>query len=83
MYIVHLHFLREMNLQFSTIAMRMHFFIFYMQICAYFGVRVMSIGVDFVLVTTRTLKRNLMYVIAESDGCLNTQFRTGVRPAFC
>ena len=51
--IVHLHFLRVMNLHFSTIA------IFYMRICAYFGVRFMSIGVKFVLGTKRTLKRNL------------------------
>ena len=58
--IVHLHFLRGMNLQFSTIAVRMHFFIFYMWICADFGARFTSIGVEFVLGTKRTLKRNLV-----------------------
>ena len=50
----------RMNLQFSTIAVRMHFFMFYMRICAYFGVRFMSIGVDFVLGPKQTLKRNLL-----------------------
>ena len=59
MCIVHLHFLRGMNLQFSTIAVRMHFFMFYVQIYAYFGVWFMSIGVEFVLGTKRTLKWNL------------------------
>ena len=57
--IVHLHFLSGMNLQFSTIAVRMHFFMFYMRICAYFGVRFVSIGVKFILGTKRTLKRKL------------------------
>ena len=57
--IVHLHFLCGMNLQISTIAVRMHFFMFYMRICAYFGVRFMSIGVEFVQGTKRTFKRNL------------------------
>ena len=55
----HLHFLRGMNLQLSTIVVRMHFFMFYMRICAYFGVRFLSIGVEFVLGTKITLKRNL------------------------
>ena len=49
--VVHLHFLHGMNLQFSTIAVRMYLFMFYMQICAYFAVRVISIGVEFVLDT--------------------------------
>ena len=59
--VVHLYFLHGMDLQFSTIAVRMHFFIFYMymRIYAYFGARVMSIGVELVLGTERTLKRNL------------------------
>ena len=57
--IVHLHFLRGMNLQISTIAVRMHFFMFYMRICADFGARFMSIGVKFVLGIKRTVKRNL------------------------
>ena len=60
MCVVHLHFLHGMNLQFSTIAVRIYFFMFYMRICAYFGVRFMSIGVEFVLGTKRTLKRNLI-----------------------
>ena len=61
--VFHLHFLRGMNLQFSTIAVRMHFFMFYMRICAYFGIRFMSIGVEFVLGTKGTLKRNLIIVL--------------------
>ena len=60
--IVHLHFLRGMNLQFSTIAVSMHFFMFYMRICTYFGVRFMSIGVEIVLGTKQTLKRNLSII---------------------
>ena len=48
-------FLCRMNLQFSTIAVRMHFFMSYMRICAYFDVRFMSIGVEFVLGTKRNL----------------------------
>ena len=52
--IVHL---RGTNLQFSTIAVRMHFF---MRICAYFGVRFVSIGVELVLGIKRTIKRNLL-----------------------
>ena len=64
--IVHLHFLRGMILQFSTIAVHMHFFMFYMRICAYFGVRFMSISVEFVLGTKRTnlinkIKKNLFF----------------------
>ena len=58
--IVHLHFLRGMSLQFSIIAVGMHFFMFYMRICAYFGVRFLPIGVEFVLGTKRTLKRNMI-----------------------
>ena len=52
--IVHLHFICGMNLQFSTIAVRMHFFMFYMRICAYFGARFMSIDGEFVLGTKNT-----------------------------
>ena len=39
----------------STVAVHMHFFVFYIQICTYFGVRFMSIGVKFVLGTKQTL----------------------------
>ena len=58
--VVHLHvyFLHGMNLQFSTIAVRMHFFMFYMRICANFGVRFLSIGVDFVLHVGTRYKTN-------------------------
>ena len=58
--IVHLHFLHGMNLQFSTVALHKHFFMFYMRICAYFGVRFMSIGAEFILGTKQTLKRNVI-----------------------
>ena len=60
--IVRLHFLRGMTLQFSTVTVRMHFFMFYMLICAYFGVRSMSIGVDFVLGSNE----DLLYVKNET-----------------
>ena len=56
----HLHFLRGMNLQFSAITMRMHFFTFYTSIYAYFVVRSVSIGVDFVLGIKGTLKPGLL-----------------------
>ena len=52
---------RGMNLQFSAITqLRVHFFTFYMSIYAYFGVRSVSIGVDFVLGVIGTLKPGLI-----------------------
>ena len=44
-----------MNSQFPAITMRMHFFTFYMHMYAYFGVRSVSIGVNFVLDINRCL----------------------------
>ena len=55
----HLHFLRGMNLQFSAVAMDMHFFTFYVRIYAYFGVRSVSIGVHFILGIKGALKLGL------------------------
>ena len=60
--VVHLHFLHGMNLQFYTFAMCMHVFMFYMWICTYFCVWFMSIGVNFILGTKRTIKWNLLFL---------------------
>ena len=56
----HLYFLRGMNLQFTAITMRMHFFSFYMSIYTYIGVRSVSKGVDFVLGIKGTLNPGLI-----------------------
>ena len=63
MCMVHLNFLRRMNLQFSTIAVRMHCFKFYMRICACFdscSIHVYRCRFRRLLVIKLTFKRNLI-----------------------